>query len=76
MRACRGDVGAAREPNYSRGIRQRLHALAQTPEWKDKYRVKIGTRDQVPGDYSKGLASSKFCLVAPGMAYAHTLLTL
>jgi hypothetical protein len=62
----RGDVGAKRRPNYSRGIRQRLHALAQTPEWQRKFTVKIGTREEVPGDYSKGLASSKFCLVAPG----------
>jgi hypothetical protein len=60
-------VGTKRKPNYSRGIRQRLHALAQTPEWRDGFGVKIGTREEVPGDYSRGLASSKFCLVAPGM---------
>lgn len=63
---CKGDVGVTREPNYSRGVRQRLHSLAKTPEWKRNYVVKIGTRDEVPGDYSQGLASSKFCLVAPG----------
>jgi hypothetical protein len=62
----RGDVGSTRQPNYSRGIRQRLHALAQTPEWKEQYKIKIGSREEVPGDYSQGLASSKFCLVAPG----------
>lgn len=59
-------MGKERLPNYSRGIRQRLAALAQTPEWKEKFKVKIGTRDEVPGDYSQGLASSMFCLVAPG----------
>lgn len=61
----RGDVGGKRKPNYSRGIRQQLHALAQTPEWR-KQGVKVGTREEVAGDYSRGLASSKFCLVAPG----------
>lgn len=61
----RGDIGGKRTPNYSRGIRQQLHVLAQTPEWKE-LGVKIGTREEVAGDYSRGLASSKFCLVAPG----------
>lgn len=70
----RGDVGRTRKPNYSRGIRQRLHALAQTPEWRENYVVKVGTREEVPGDYSRGLASSKFCLVAPGRAMRVVLL--
>lgn len=64
----RGDVGADRKPNYSRGIRQRLHALARTSEWREQLGVRIGTREELPGDYSRALASSIFCLVAPGEA--------
>ncbi len=51
-----------------RGVRQRLYNLSRTHDWRTKYNISIGTRDDVPGDYSRGLATSKFCLVAAGEA--------
>jgi hypothetical protein len=65
----RGDVGAARLPHYSRGVRQRLHSLASMRQWRE-WGVRIGTREELPGDYSQRLASSVFCLVALGGARA------
>eukprot|EP00775_Hariotina_reticulata_P004291 gene4291-4543_t len=62
----RGDVGKHRLPNYSRGIRQRLYNLTVTRKWTRDFEVRIGDRSDVPGEYSLGLASSKYCLVAPG----------
>jgi hypothetical protein len=35
--------------------------------WKDKHKILMGDRKDVPGDYSTMLASSKFCLVLPGV---------
>ena len=61
-----GDVGLAREPHYSRGIRQAVHKLAMRHEWKEKHQIWIGSpHDSWPG-YSSMLAKSRFCLVAPG----------
>ena len=66
----RGDVGKHRKPNYSRGIRQRLYNLTVTRGWTARYNISIGDRGDLPGDYSQGLASSKFCLVAPGDGFS------
>ncbi len=62
----RGDVGKQKGPGYSRGIRQKLYHLSTSEKWQDKYNILIGDQDDIPGDYSKGLASSRYCLVAPG----------
>ena len=56
-----------KEPRYSRGIRQTLHQLARSEDWKQQYNIYIGTSDEIPGDYSQLLSSSVFCLVLPGM---------
>ncbi|GAX85342.1 hypothetical protein CEUSTIGMA_g12759.t1 [Chlamydomonas eustigma] len=61
----KGDAGENRKPNYSRGVRQRLHKLSKELDWKNKYNVLIGSRE-IQGDYSDLLSRSKFCLVAPG----------
>lgn len=63
-----GDVGKHRLPNYSRGVRQQLYNLTKTLRWTEKYNIRIGDREDVPGHYSQLLASSKFCLVAAGVA--------
>ncbi|GFR49029.1 hypothetical protein Agub_g11051, partial [Astrephomene gubernaculifera] len=62
----RGDVGKTRLPNYSRGIRQRLYELGKLHDWRSRYAVLIGDGSDVPGSYSEQLASSRFCVVAPG----------
>ncbi|KAG2486464.1 hypothetical protein HYH03_014911 [Edaphochlamys debaryana] len=62
----RGDVGKHRLPNYSRGIRQRLHQLARERGWKESHGVLIGDGSEVPGGYSEQLAASKFCIVGTG----------
>eukprot|EP00891_Asterochloris_glomerata_P004390 jgi/Astpho2/4390/Aster-00009 len=63
----RGDVGLHRLPNYSRGIRQRLYNLSRVHNWQDTYGITIAAGEEASlGSYSKWLASSKFCLVAPG----------
>ncbi|KAL6758481.1 exostosin-like glycosyltransferase [Haematococcus lacustris] len=64
--AIRGDMGKHRLPWYSRGIRQRLYALAQQQQWAAKHAIFIGEPNDIPGDYSQLLAQSRFCLVAPG----------
>ena len=66
----RGDFRHKYEPGYSRGIRQRLRQLANKSDWKGWYNIKIGTQEELPGDYSEMLSSAKFCLVAPGEATA------
>ncbi|KAG1671014.1 hypothetical protein FOA52_014258 [Chlamydomonas sp. UWO 241] len=62
----RGDVGKHRLPCYSRGIRQKLHALAVEHDWRATHNIVIGGGEDVPGSYSELLSSSKFCLVLPG----------
>ncbi|KAJ9511447.1 hypothetical protein QJQ45_029894, partial [Haematococcus lacustris] len=57
---------AARHLPCSRGIRQRLYALAQQQQWATKHAIFIGEPNDIPGDYSQLLARSRFCLVAPG----------
>ena len=42
-----GDVGEHRQPNYSRGVRQRLHKLSIELKWQEKYNVLIGSRELV-----------------------------
>ena len=63
----RGDVGERRLPNYSRGLRQKLHRLAQEQGWAARHGIHIGDRD-VPNDmsYPQLLSSSVFCPVLPG----------
>ncbi|BDA44351.1 probable glucuronosyltransferase [Coccomyxa sp. Obi] len=66
----RGDVGKARLPHYSRGIRQRLFRLAQEQKWAARHSILIGAREDIPGDYSELLSRAKFCLVAPGDGFS------
>ena len=64
----RGDMGeGARLPNYSRGLRQRIHAAARKHDWATVHSVYVGTRWDTAGDYSEMLSTSKFCLVLPGV---------
>lgn len=53
-------------PTFSRGIRQRLAIAAKNGSWVEKYRIAVGEKDGIQGDYSELLASSVFCLVLPG----------
>ncbi|MEW5318578.1 MAG: hypothetical protein WDW38_009791 [Sanguina aurantia] len=62
----KGDLGERRLPWYSRGIRQKLRKLAQEHGWEEKYRILILASGEGGASYSQLLASSKFCLVAPG----------
>ena len=62
----RGDFRVGKDPRYSRGIRQKLHQLAQHEDWRQKYNISIGTEVEVPGGYSELLSSSIFCLALPG----------
>jgi hypothetical protein len=62
----RGSFRNPEETGYSRGIRQKLRKLAHSNQWATNYEILVGTAEEVPGDYSLLLASSKFCLVAPG----------
>ena len=64
----KGDAGERRLPNYSRGVRQRLHKLSKENDWKGKHNVLIGSRE-IQGDYSDLLSRSKYCLVAPGAVH-------
>ncbi|KIZ06152.1 exostosin-like glycosyltransferase [Monoraphidium neglectum] len=66
----RGDVGKNRLKHYSRGIRQRLYKLALRHGWAEKYAIRIGDRADVPGDYSRHLATAKYCLVSPGDGFS------
>ncbi|GIL93384.1 hypothetical protein Vretimale_17471 [Volvox reticuliferus] len=66
----RGDVGKHRNPNYSRGIRQKLYKLSVENQWADKYRIFIGEKYDIDGDYGQHLSRSLFCVVAPGDGYA------
>lgn len=61
-----GDTGRHRLQWYSRGIRQRLAKLAAEGKWRERHKIYIGERHEVPGDYSELIRRSKFCLVAPG----------
>lgn len=53
---------------YSRFIRQSLRLAAKRGQWWEKYRIFIGTRQEGPPGVAYGelLASSVFCLLAPG----------
>ncbi|KAG2488355.1 hypothetical protein HYH03_013045 [Edaphochlamys debaryana] len=66
----RGDVGKARLPNYSRGLRQKLYTLSVVNHWAEKHRVYIGDNNEIHGEYSTHLARSVFCAVVPGDGYA------
>jgi hypothetical protein len=35
-------------------------------QWRQKYNILIGARDNYPGDYPEMLSRSIFCLVLPG----------
>lgn len=70
----RGDVGKYRLPNYSRGIRQKMHRLCNEYDWKEKYNIRIGAYDDDRDlTYGELMASSKFGLVAPGDGWASRL---
>lgn len=71
----KGDVGEKREPNYSRGVRQRLLKLSKDNDWKGKHNVIFGGRE-IEGAYSDLLSRSKYCLVAPGEAFIPSLKSL
>lgn len=62
----RGDVGKGRLQSYSNGVRQALYKHAREEDWKVKFNILIGDRNDIQGDYSELLASSKYCVVAPG----------
>jgi hypothetical protein len=65
----RGDLGKNRQPQYSRGIRQKVLGLYKSQDWKAKYKMEISERhsvDGLPWSYGEMLARSKFCLVMPG----------
>ncbi|EFJ49814.1 acetylglucosaminyltransferase [Volvox carteri f. nagariensis] len=66
----RGDVGKHREPNYSRGIRQKLYKLAVDNEWAKKHRIFIGEQFEIQGSYGEHLSRSLFCAVVPGDGYS------
>lgn len=40
---------------------------AQERDWRGEFQILIGSRDDIEGDYSELLASSTFCLMAPGV---------
>ena len=40
---------------------------AQEQDWRGQHRILIGSRDDIEGDYGQLLASSTFCLMAPGV---------
>eukprot|EP00775_Hariotina_reticulata_P001698 gene1698-2044_t len=61
----RGDLGASRPAAYSSGIRQQLAKLSKSGNWRSKYRVWIGTEQELDGDYSVLLSRSRYCLVVP-----------
>ncbi|KAJ9511254.1 hypothetical protein QJQ45_017152, partial [Haematococcus lacustris] len=62
----KGDVGKSRLKWYSRHIRQTLYTLSIKEQWREKYTIMIGDRNDLPPGYSEWLARSKYCLVAPG----------
>jgi len=67
----KGDVGRERAEHdkacmYSRCIRQTLDKLVKEGEWREKYNVWYGTRQDMSGDYSELMARSKFCFHLPG----------
>ena len=62
----KGDIGKRRQPNYSRGVRQRLYKLARENNWREKHKVMIGDSSDLNIEYSELLSRSKYCLVAPG----------
>ena len=62
----RGDMGQQRSAQYSRGIRQQLHALAKGQDWFGNYNISVGGYEETTGPYSELLALSVFCLVLPG----------
>ena len=70
----RGDFRPEHEEGYSRGIRQGLRSLSQKRSWKEKYKILIGNRTEVPGEYNELLRTSKFCLVVPGASRSKSLL--
>ncbi|KAG2437847.1 hypothetical protein HXX76_005465 [Chlamydomonas incerta] len=62
----RGDIGQARFPQYSRGLRQKLFHLWHKNGWAAKHKVYFGNGEMVRGGYSEHLLRSRFCLVLPG----------
>jgi hypothetical protein len=61
----RGDLGSSRPAAYSSGIRQQLAKLSKSGNWRSKYRIWIGTEQELDGDYSVLLSRSRYCLVVP-----------
>ena len=61
----RGDMGQQREPQYSRGIRQRLHGLALKQDWHARLNISVWGYAKTTAPYSKLLASAVFCFVLP-----------
>jgi hypothetical protein len=53
-------------PFCLRCIRQTIYNLSKKEDWKGKYNVWYGDRQDTPGDYSNLLSRSKFCLALPG----------
>ena len=49
-----------------RCIRQTIDKVAKKEDWKGKFNVWYGDRQDTPGDYSNLLMRSKFCLALPG----------
>jgi hypothetical protein len=41
---------------------------AQENDWRQRYSILIGAREDIEGDYSNLLSRSRFCLLAPGLA--------
>ncbi|KAL6745753.1 exostosin-like glycosyltransferase [Haematococcus lacustris] len=66
----KGEVGRTRQKWYSRGIRQKLYKLSIKEQWRERYTIMIGDRNDLPPGYSEWLARSKYCLVAPGDGYS------
>ncbi|GFR45050.1 hypothetical protein Agub_g6421 [Astrephomene gubernaculifera] len=66
----RGDVGKYRQPNYSRGIRQKLYKLATDLDWATKHRIFIAEKYELQGSYGEHLARSIFCVVVPGDGFS------
>ena len=53
----------------TRRCRQALYNLSKVHQWREKHDIVIASGDvEAPGSYSEWLATSKFCLVAPGTA--------
>ncbi|GBF90959.1 exostosin-like glycosyltransferase [Raphidocelis subcapitata] len=62
----KGRMGERDLSTYSRGVRQKILALAKQHDWAGRYRIFVSGYDGLDGDYSEQLARSVFCLVAAG----------